>query len=240
MEPGEATLHDKIGSELLPCGTKREMTVGGSMTITDTRSRAHRGEANVEVGHIKSRERKRDLGEVYTQAREVDAMLALIPDAFRSIDTRFLEPAAGNGNFLVAILVRKIALLDEAIHGGTDNWYEFALLRCLASTYGVDINEENVLEARERIRAVIDAAHVFNGGPVTAGFSAAAAAILHTNVVVGDSLHGADAIVFVAYTPLDGERFARKASYLEDPKMDLFYEPPAPMRTVHYSELGSD
>ncbi|MEV8041867.1 hypothetical protein [Arthrobacter sp. NPDC080082] len=209
------------------------------MTITDTRRHAPRGEANIEVRHIKSRERKRDLGEVYTQAREVDAMLALIPDAFRSIDTRFLEPAAGNGNFVVAILERKIALLDEAIHGGTANWYEFALLRCLASTYGVDINEENVLEARERVTAVIDSAHVFSGRPATAGFSTAVETILRTNLVVGDSLNAAEAIVFVEYTPLDGEHFARQASHLEDPKMDLFYEPPALMSTVHYSELGT-
>lgn len=57
-----------------------------------------------EPRHIKSKERVRDLGEVYTQPREVNAMLDLIPDAFASIDTRFFEPAAGDGNFLVAIL----------------------------------------------------------------------------------------------------------------------------------------
>lgn len=50
------------------------------------------GRVMTEPRHIKSRERARDPGEVYTQPREVQAMLDLIPDAFDEIDTRFLEP----------------------------------------------------------------------------------------------------------------------------------------------------
>ena len=59
---------------------------------------------------IKSRERVRDLAEVYTHEREVNAMLDLVPDMFPSAtdpgntDRTFLEPACGHGNFLVAIL----------------------------------------------------------------------------------------------------------------------------------------
>ncbi|MGW9630230.1 SAM-dependent DNA methyltransferase [Agromyces sp. NPDC055520] len=197
------------------------------------------GSVMAEPRHIKSRERVRDLGEVYTQAREVNAMLDLIPDAFTDIDTRFLEPAAGDGNFLVAILERKISAIDEKKHGGSEHWYEFALLRCLASTYGIDINDENVDEARQRMMVVIDAAHVFRGAPVTEGFARAAEAIIATNVVVGDSLNAADQIVFVEYTPLAEEQFQRVPSELEAPMMDLFYEPPRALPTVHYSELGN-
>lgn len=196
------------------------------------------GSVMAEPRHIKSRERVRDLGEVYTQPREVNAMLDLIPDAFADIDTRFLEPAAGDGNFLVAILERKIAAIDEKAHGGSEYWYEFALLRCLASTYSIDINEENVDEARERMTAVIDAAHVFGGEPATPEFARAAEAIITTNIVVGDSLNGADQIVFIEYTPLPGERFQRVPSDLEPPaNPDLFYMPPEPLPTIHYSEL---
>ncbi|WP_194421205.1 type III restriction endonuclease subunit M [Microbacterium abyssi] len=197
------------------------------------------GTTMIEPRHIKSRERVRDLGEVYTQPREVNAMLDLIPDAFTDIDTRFLEPAAGDGNFLVAILGRKIAAIDEVKHGGSVYWYEFALLRCLASIYGIDISDENIDEARERMSAVMDAARVFRGEPATAGFDGAVAAILATNIVVGDSLNGADQIVFVEYTPLPGEHFQRVRSELETPAMDLFYEPPAALPTIHYSELGA-
>lgn len=192
----------------------------------------------MEPKHIKSRERVRDLGEVYTQLREVDAMLDLIPDAFAEIDTRFLEPAAGDGNFLVAILERKIASIDEAKHGGTKHWYEFALLRCLASSYGVDINDENVKEARERMTAVIDAAYALRGNPATPAFKSAVQAILQTNIVAGDSLNAAGKICLVEYTALENERFARQPCELEQPELDLFYEPPTRLPTVHYSELG--
>lgn len=189
-----------------------------------------------EPRHIKSRARVRDLGEVYTQPREVKAMLDLIPDMFVEIDTRFLEPAAGNGNFLVAILERKIAAISPAETGRA---YEFAVLRCLASIYGVDINEENVGEARERMLAIVTVAAAFDDGEASATFIRAAEAILATNIVVGDSLNAADKIVFIEYTPLPGERFQRVPSELEPPQMDLFYEPPEPLPTVHYSELGA-
>ncbi|MFD2839747.1 hypothetical protein ACFSYH_04090 [Populibacterium corticicola] len=165
-------------------------------------------------------------------------MLDLIPDAFAEIDTRFLEPAAGNGNFLVAILQRKIALITEERYGGTDGWFEFALLRCLASIYAIDISKENVGEARERLFALAIANAEFDDADASEGFRRAAREILRTNVVVGDSLNGADQIVLVEYTPLSGERFQRIPSELEQPEFDLFYLPPEPMPSVHYSELG--
>jgi hypothetical protein len=188
--------------------------------------------------HIKSRDRVRNLGEVYTQAREVEAMLDLIPDAFESIDSRFLEPAAGDGNFLVAILERKIAAIDEADHGGTEHWYEFALLRCLTSIYGIDISDENVCESRGRMAAVIEAAHAFRGRVATSQFESAVATVLATNIVVGDTLN-AERIIFVEYTAIGGERFQRTPFELESPELDLFYEPPRPLSTVHYSELAA-
>lgn len=146
------------------------------------------GAVMIEPRHVKSRERVRDLGEVYTQPREVSAMLDLIPGAFADIDARFLEPAAGNGNFLVEILARKTALINEATHGGTPEWFEFALLRCLASIYAIDISDENVHEARERMLAMVTAAAAFDDGDASDGFYRAAEEILRTNIVVGDSV----------------------------------------------------
>ncbi|MBQ0994774.1 hypothetical protein KBX08_32460 [Micromonospora sp. H61] len=189
-------------------------------------------------GHIKSRERVRDLGEVYTQPREVQAMLDLIPEAFAGIDSRFLEPACGNGNFLAAILERKIAIITETAHGGTDYWYEFALLRCLVSIYAIDINQQNVHEARHRMREVIDTVVTNRQIEPTVGFGGAVTAILASNIVLGDFLNTAADIIFIEYKPLDGERFARIPSPLEAPDMDLFYVPPEPLATVHYSQLG--
>jgi len=163
-------------------------------------------------------------------------MLDLIPDAFVDVDTRFLEPAAGTGNFLVAILERKIAAIDPAM---TVEAHEFAVLRCLASIYGIDISDENIQEARARMLAIASAAATFDGVAASEAFVRAAKTILDTNIVVGDTLNAAYQIVFVEYTPEAGERFKRAPSELDPPTVDLFYEPPTPLSTVHYSELGS-
>lgn len=181
----------------------------------------------------KSRERVRDLGEVFTHEREVKAMLDLVPDMFKSLDTRFFEPACGNGNFLVEILSRKITLI-------TGDDYEFNLLRCLASIYAVDISEENVIEARDRMLHIVEAAHALYGDPMSEGFLPAVNHILGANIIVGDSLNAATEIVFVEYTALDNGLFERQPRHLEDPEMDLFYVPPTPLATVHYSQLGEE
>lgn len=191
-----------------------------------------------EAEQTKSRERVRDLGEVFTREREVNAMLDLVPDMFENIDTRFLEPACGNGNFLVEILARKIALIDDSIHGVEQGWYEFSLLRCLASIYGIDISEENVVESRGRMREIIDAAHALHGEPLSPGFLRAVDDVLTSNIVLGDSLNAAQEIIFVDYRPTSGHMFERDRSFLEQPEMDLFYEEPASLPTVHYSQLG--
>ena len=111
-------------------------------------------------GQIKSRERVRDLAEVYTHEREVNAMLDLVPGMFPSVgdsgntDCTFLEPACGHGNFLVEILRRKLAYVTPRRYGRGER-FEHRVLRCLASVYGIDISEDNVGESRERMRSVI-------------------------------------------------------------------------------------
>lgn len=188
-------------------------------------------------GQIKSRARVRDLAEVYTHSREVDAMLGLIPDMFKSIDSRFLEPACGNGNFLVEILARKLRLITRRRHGGTANWYEFATLRAAASIYAIDISAENVAEAHERMRSVIDKEFAEKGYEPTPAFHSALAVILNANVVHGDTLRSAQSIRLTEWKAIEGERFIRKPSHLEEPPHDLFYVEPEPLPAVHYSDL---
>jgi SAM-dependent methyltransferase len=190
------------------------------------------------IMQTKSKERVRDLGEVFTAEREVKAMLDLVPDMFTNIDTRFFEPACGNGNFLVEILARKIELIDDSKKASEAGWFEYQLLRALASIYAVDISEENVEEARERMRDMVDAAHALHGEPMSATFLRAVDAILASNVIEGDSLNNAQSIIFIEYKPVENQAFARTPNFLEMPEMDLFFEPPAPLSTVHYSQLG--
>src|ERR1700758_2601872 len=96
------------------------------------------------AGQIRSRERVRDLAEVYTHKREVDAMLDLVAEKFPSAaepgntDCTLFEPACGSGNFLEEILRRKLAFVTTRRYGRGER-FEHRILRCLASIYAVDI-----------------------------------------------------------------------------------------------------
>ena len=102
---------------------------------------------------VKSSERVRDIGEVFTPAATVSAMLDLLPaDAWDVHPSRtFLEPACGDGNFLVAILERKLGRVGKLFSDGrlpagdSTEAVQFHALEALASIYAVDISEENVI-----------------------------------------------------------------------------------------------
>lgn len=102
---------------------------------------------------VKSAERVRDLAEVFTPAETVDAMLDLLPSAAWAVhpSITLLEPACGDGNFLVAILQRKLDQVAE-LHrskglpaGDSEDAVLFHALEALASIYAVDISVENVV-----------------------------------------------------------------------------------------------
>lgn len=200
-------------------------------------ARRQDGAVKADRDQIKSRERVRDLAEVYTHKREVHAMLDLIPDMFCDIDSTFLEPACGDGNFLVEILARKLRLITEKNHGGTPHWYEFSTLRAVASIYAIDISKENVFEAHERMRRVIDKEFVDNGRNQTPAFHDALTVILNANVVHGDTLKDAQRIALIEWQAGLDETFVRASTFLEEPEHDLFYLAPEPLAAVHYSEL---
>ncbi len=186
---------------------------------------------------IRSRERVRDLAEVFTASREVTAMLDLVPGAFETIDTTFLEPSCGNGNFLVEILRRKLALIDQATFGGTTHWFEVAALRALMAIYGVDINEDNVRESRRRLRAALLDEFEERGRHTSKAFRAAVKVVVDANLRCGDALNGAEEILFLEWVPEGEERFGGRPFYLAEPELSLFDSPPPPMPAVHFFEL---
>lgn len=95
---------------------------------------------------VKSKKRVATFGEVYTARKQINDMLALIPDT--TLTTTYMEPACGNGNFLVAILQRKLALIPRSI---SSHICVLELFKAISSIYGVDIQLDNVLESRERL-----------------------------------------------------------------------------------------
>lgn len=101
----------------------------------------------------KSKKRVRDHGEVFTAEREVKAMCDLVKDETERIDSRFLEPACGTGNFLEEILTRKLAVVKKLYKS---NPYDYERYAVLAATgiYGVELLADNVRECRERLFAL--------------------------------------------------------------------------------------
>lgn len=103
----------------------------------------------------KSKERVRDFGEVFTAEREVKAMCDLVKDETERIDSRFLEPACGDGNFLVEILTRKLQVVKRKYKKSTPDYEKNAVL-AISSVYGVDIMQDNVVNCRERLFKIWD------------------------------------------------------------------------------------
>jgi len=99
---------------------------------------------------VVSKQRVADHGEVYTAKREVNAMLDLVKEETERIDSRFLEPACGNGNFLVEILSRKMEAVRKKF---SKNRYEYDLAsaQAVSSMYGVELLPDNVETCQNRL-----------------------------------------------------------------------------------------
>ena len=169
-------------------------------------------------------------------------MLDLIPDAFTQLDVKFLEPACGSGNFLMAILRRKLALVSAA-DCASQEVFEFRMLRAAASVYGVDISPENVTEARARCGHMLleHFASEANTVDPSPGFLSAAVHIVGHNIVHGDTINAPESIELCDWQPHPGGRFVRvwSAALVPEGERDLFWaERVQDVAPVHYSALG--
>lgn len=99
---------------------------------------------------VKSKDRVADRGEVFTAEREVKAMCDLVGNECLRIDSRFLEPACGDGNFLAEILERKLEVVLKRYKKNPYDYERYSLL-AVGSLYGVDIMLDNVWDCRERL-----------------------------------------------------------------------------------------
>ena len=99
---------------------------------------------------VKSKQRVADHGEVFTAEREVNAMLDLVKQETERIDSRFLEPACGTGNFLVEILRRKLNVVRKRYSKSSYDYERNAVL-AVSSIYGIDLLTDNVIACRERL-----------------------------------------------------------------------------------------
>src|ERR1700760_4800095 len=99
---------------------------------------------------VKSKQRVADHGEVFTPPWLVEAMLDLVKDETERIDSRFLEPACGSGNFLVRVLQRKLAAVEFKFRQSAFGKQHYALL-ALMSIYGIELLPDNITECRNNL-----------------------------------------------------------------------------------------
>lgn len=104
---------------------------------------------------VKSRARVQDHGEVFTKEREVNAMLDMVKQETERIDSRFLEPACGDGNFLSEVLRRKLSVVRSRYRRSLFEYEKYAFV-AVGSIYGVDILEDNTQECRDRLFSIVE------------------------------------------------------------------------------------
>lgn len=133
---------------------------------------------------IKSKQRVADHGEVFTPSWLVEAMLDLVKDESERINSRFLEPACGSGNFLIQILKRKLAAV-EIKYGKSDfdrNHYALLGLMCI---YGIELLTDNIEECHANLLEIFAQ---YLGIDESDEIYRAASYVLSQNIVHGDAL----------------------------------------------------
>ena len=159
---------------------------------------------------IKSKKRVADHGEVFTPQWLVDTMLDLVKDETDRIDSRFLEPACGSGNFLVRVLQRKLASVEIKFGKSEFEMRHYALL-CLMCIYGIELLSDNIVECRENLIAVFS--QYLSLGKQNDTYCAASF-VLSCNLVHGDALtmqtHGGEPITFAEWGYIGRGKFQRR------------------------------
>lgn len=192
---------------------------------------------------IKSKKRVQDIGEVFTQEREVNAMLDLVKHETERIESRFLEPACGDGNFLAPILERKLAVVEKN-YKKSQLEYERNVLIAIGSIYGVDIMEDNVKECRERLYKIFENAYMgLYKKKAHTNICLSAKAILKRNIVWGDALslktadpNNPEPIVFSEWSrPFNDSRIKRHDYDFEE---SVTKNEPSLLKTQKISDTG--
>lgn len=133
---------------------------------------------------VKSKQRVTDHGEVFTPAGTVQAMLDLVKGESERVDSRFLEPACGEGNFLREILLRKLTTVQNKYGNNEFERRHYALLG-LMCIYGIELLEDNARSCRRNLAEIFCE---FVNGPDSEIWSKAARTVLETNIIQADAL----------------------------------------------------
>ena len=165
---------------------------------------------------VKSKHRVVKYGEVLTGKEIVNAMLDLVCQETERIDSRFLEPACGTGNFLIEILGRKLRIVEKRYSKVQLDYERYATL-AVSSIYGIDILEDNVLECRDRLYALFNSNYSrLYKSKAKDNCRMSVRYILDRNVIHGDALslktvgENPQPIVFSEWSLVNGSMIKRR------------------------------
>jgi len=167
-----------------------------------------------EKQQTKTKQRVADHGEVFTAEREVNAMFDLVKQETERIDSRFLEPACGDGNFLAEILRRKLAVVNSR-YGKNPSDYERYAVIAVTSIYGVEILPDNAQECRNRLFEIWNVEYIKQCRlEASDECREAVRYILKKNILCGDALtlerSDGHPIVFAEWSSVNGNLLKRR------------------------------
>ena len=137
---------------------------------------------------VKSRKRVTDHGEVFTNEREVNAMLDMVESECERIESRFLEPACGDGNFLAEVLRRKLCVVKKN-YGKSAPDYERSAFLAASSLYGVEILADNAGACRKRLFELFSAEYAKAcQNCINVAFLDAIRTVINKNILCGNAL----------------------------------------------------
>lgn len=186
----------------------------------------------------KSKQRVTDHGEVFTAEREVNAMLDLVKQETERIDSRFLEPACGDGNFLAEILRRKLAVVKSRYGKNVDDYERYAVI-AVTSIYGVELLPDNTDECRKRMFKIFDKEYTANCQKTANDETREAVRyILLHNILCGDALTMKTAdgvpIIFAEWSAVNGCMLKRRDFRLDQ----MLEENAANLQLDLFGEVG--
>ena len=169
---------------------------------------------------VRSRQRVADFGEVLTGEREVKAMCDLVKQETERIESRFLEPACGNGNFLAEVLSRKLAELKSRYGESPADSEKYSVI-AVTSIYGVELLPDNAAECRARLFDLWNEAYTANNRQAADNQCREAVRfILAKNILCGDALTLRQAngtpIIFAEWSLVTGNQIKRRDFALDE------------------------
>lgn len=215
-------------------------------------------QARLPDGQVKSKKRVTDHGEVFTNQREVNAMLDLVKHETERIDSRFLEPACGNGNFLAEVLRRKLTVVDSRYSKSQVEWERYSVI-AVSSIYGVDILEDNAKECRDRLLGIYTDWYSKVFKQVKNECIRSVRFLLNRNILWGDALDFTNPetkqpIVFSEWSAVNGSMLKRRdymfkflvekthqfSMFNDEGNAAAIDEPVKDFPLIHFLKLGED